>query len=64
MLCLCSFSLIAQTTLKGKVTDGKEPVIGANISIKGTTEGTITDIDGNYSLTVPDGKTISFSYIG
>lgn len=50
-LCLCSFTLLAQTTLKGKVTDGKEPVIGANVTIKGTTEGTVTDIDGNFELT-------------
>lgn len=47
---LCSFTLIAQTTVKGKVTDGKEPVIGANITVKGTTEGTVTDIDGNFEL--------------
>ena len=51
MLLLCSFTILAQTTLKGKVTDGKEPVIGANITIKGTTEGTVTDIDGNFELT-------------
>ncbi|MBP6303991.1 MAG: carboxypeptidase-like regulatory domain-containing protein [Bacteroidia bacterium] len=50
-LCLCSFTLLAQTTLKGKVTDGKEAVIGANVTIKGTTEGTVTDIDGNFELT-------------
>jgi outer membrane receptor protein involved in Fe transport len=49
--CLCSFSLMAQTTVKGKVTDGKEAVIGANITIKGTTEGTITDVDGKFELT-------------
>jgi outer membrane receptor protein involved in Fe transport len=66
MLCLCSFSLIAQTTLKGKVTDGKEPVIGANISIKGTTEGTITDIDGKFQLTtsLPTPLTLVVSMVG
>ncbi|MBK9328414.1 MAG: carboxypeptidase-like regulatory domain-containing protein [Sphingobacteriales bacterium] len=51
VLCLGSFTLLAQTTVKGKVTDGKEPVIGANVSVKGTTEGTVTDIDGNFELT-------------
>ncbi len=51
LLCLCSFSLMAQTTVKGTVTDGKEPVIGANITVKGTTEGTVTDIDGKFDLT-------------
>ena len=50
-MCLCSFTMLAQTTVKGKVTDGKEPVIGANVTVKGTTEGTITDIDGKFELT-------------
>jgi outer membrane receptor protein involved in Fe transport len=50
-LCFCSFTMMAQTTMKGKVTDGKEPVIGANVTVKGTTEGTVTDIDGNFELT-------------
>ncbi|MEN9448180.1 MAG: hypothetical protein RJA25_1470 [Bacteroidota bacterium] len=50
-VCLCSFTVMAQTTIKGKVTDGNEPIIGANISIKGTTEGTITDINGAFQLT-------------
>ncbi len=49
--CLCSFTIFAQTTVKGKVTDGSEPVIGANVTIKGTTEGTITDIDGKFEIT-------------
>lgn len=50
-LFLCSFTMMAQTTVKGTVTDGKEPVIGANITVKGTTEGTVTDIDGKFELT-------------
>lgn len=41
-----------------------EPIIGANISIKGTTIGTVTDIDGNFSLEVPASATITISYIG
>ncbi len=49
--CLCSFTLVAQTTVKGKVTDGKEPIIGANITVKGTTEGAVTDIDGKFEIT-------------
>jgi hypothetical protein len=48
---LCSFTTFAQTTVKGTVTDGKEPVIGANVTIKGTTEGTVTDIDGKFEIT-------------
>lgn len=42
-----------------------EPIIGANVVVKGTTNGMITDIDGNYSLSdVPADATVSFSYIG
>ena len=40
------------------------PVIGANIMIKGTTNGTITDIDGNYALDVPVSAILQISYIG
>ena len=66
MFFLCSFTLIAQTTIKGKVTDGKEPVIGANVSIKGTTEGTVTDIDGKFQLTTsqPTPLTLVVSMVG
>lgn len=41
-----------------------EPIIGANVSVKGTSMGTITDINGNYELDIPNGSTISISYIG
>ena len=50
VLCISSFTLLAQTKIKGKVTDGKEPIIGANITIKGTTEGTVSDLDGKFEL--------------
>lgn len=46
------------------VDDNGEPVIGANVSIKGTTTGTITDIDGNFSLDAMSGATLLISYIG
>lgn len=53
-------------TVIGRVTDKKgEPLIGVNVSVKGTTTGMITDIDGKYSLTVKDANSIIiFSYIG
>ena len=52
-------------TVTGKVVDRNgEPVIGATVSIKGTINGTITDIDGNYSITVQKGQTLEFSFIG
>lgn len=53
LICVIAFSGFvahAQTVIKGKVTDGKEPIIGANITIKGTTEGTISDVDGKFQL--------------
>lgn len=51
--------------LRGVVTDSKgEPIIGANISVVGTTIGAVTDIDGNYTLSVPRGSILRFSYIG
>lgn len=51
--------------LRGTVTDEKgEPIIGANIFIPGTTIGTVTDIEGKYSLSVPKGSKLVFSYIG
>ena len=60
------FAVIAQITVKGKVSDKTgESIIGANILVKGTTHGTITDIDGNYSINVPSEKSVLvFSYIG
>jgi len=63
---LISFCVMAQKTVSGVVTleDTGEPEPGVNVIVTGTSTGTITDIDGNYSLTVPEGKTISFSYIG
>jgi TonB-linked SusC/RagA family outer membrane protein len=59
-------STYAQRTVSGKVTDGKtgDPLIGANILVKGTSNGTITDLDGMYSLSVAEGSTLVFSYTG
>lgn len=52
-------------TVTGIVTDPTgEPVIGANVVVKGTTLGTITDFDGKFSLEVPEGAVLSISYIG
>ena len=62
-----SVSLDAQRTISGVITDAEtsEPLIGANIIVKDTLIGTITDFDGNYSLTVPEGfNTIRISYTG
>ena len=53
-------------TINGIITDEKgEAIIGANVSVKGTTNGTITDVDGNFSLAnISDNDIIVISYIG
>mgnify|MGYP002225069711 FL=1 len=61
-----SCNVFAQdVTIKGNVKDAKgEPIIGASILEKGTTNGTVTDFDGNFMLSAPKGSTIGISYIG
>lgn len=52
-------------TLKGTVTDAKgEPIIGANIKVEGTNFGTITNMDGQFTLNVPENAILQISYIG
>ena len=50
--------------ITGKVTDGKDAIIGATVKQKGTNNATITDLDGNFTLSVPQGCTLEVSYIG
>lgn len=53
------------STLKGTIVDENDlPIIGANVLVKGTTNGTITDVDGNFSLDVENGNILHISYIG
>ena len=61
-----SFQLtMAQITITGNVVDDQGvPLPGATILEVGTSNGTATDFDGNYSITVEDGATISASYVG
>jgi TonB-linked SusC/RagA family outer membrane protein len=61
-----AWTLSAQTTIKGVVTDESgEPLIGAGVVVEGTTIGTVTGIDGDYELTVPaDAVNLVFSFIG
>ena len=53
-------------TVSGRIVDGDtgEALIGASVTIKGTSTGTVTDIDGNYSLSVSDGDVLVISYVG
>lgn len=60
-----SSSSVAKVTTTGQVVDVKgEPLIGVSILEVGTTNGTITDIDGNFTLSVNEGATLEISYIG
>lgn len=65
MLLLCSF-MFAQKTVTGTITDPNNiPVPGVNVFVKGTSNGTTTDFDGNYSITVKDNEAIlQISYLG
>lgn len=65
-LLLCVNMYAQGLIVKGHITDSNgEPVIGANIVVKGTTIGTITDFDGNFSLEVPDKNSVlRIGYIG
>jgi len=64
-LSVCSMSF-AQKSISGTITDPDgEPLIGASVVAKGTTTGTITDIDGNFALSVPENtSTVVVSYTG
>lgn len=69
MICsLLSFSMMAQTiSVRGIVTEALtgDPIIGANVLVKGTTNGTITGLDGDFQLSnVPSNGTLVFSYLG
>lgn len=66
-LLLLAFSSFGQKSITGIVKDAEsgEPIIGANVMLEDKTTGTITDIDGSYTLQVPEGSNlITFSYIG
>ena len=55
----------AQNTVVGRVVDANNtPLIGVNVVVKGTTTGTTTGIDGNYSIKVAENQTLVFSYLG
>ncbi len=61
------FSAFSQTQLRGKVVDKntKEPLPGVSIVVKGTTTGTVTDADGNYSMAnVNENSVLQFSFVG
>ncbi|WP_455666555.1 SusC/RagA family TonB-linked outer membrane protein [Phocaeicola sp.] len=65
MIAISTQSAFAQNKVKGTVSDENgEPLIGVNILIKGTTNGTITDINGTYEINASSDATLLFTYIG
>lgn len=63
----CAIPAMAQntTTIKGTVVDENgEPVIGASVRVPGTRQATVTDLDGNYSISAPKGTTLTVTYVG
>lgn len=68
LLCLFSYSFsFAQTiTVKGKIFDAQtnETLIGVSVNVKNTTIGTQSDVNGNYSISVPSNGTLVFTYLG
>ena len=62
---LCSTVMLAQNKVSGTVVDASgEPLIGVSVLEDGTTNGGITDFDGNFTLTVKSGAKLTFSYVG
>ena len=65
LLCAFPFSILAQNKITGKITDtDHNPLPGVNIVIKGTTEGTISDMDGNYSINASENDSLLYSMVG
>ncbi|RZK25220.1 MAG: TonB-dependent receptor, partial [Flavobacterium sp.] len=63
-LLLINVAYAQNVTVKGKVTDGKLPIPGVGVTVKGTTNATVTNPDGDYSLSVPANSILVFSSIG
>lgn len=66
MLLALSMSAAAQKTVSGKVTSSEDGtgLVGVSVVVKGTANGTVTDVEGEYSLSVPDNATLTFTYVG
>ena len=66
LLLLCVAGVYAQDVLRGMVVSAndQEPIIGASVVEKGSTNGTITDMDGRFQLSVKKGTKLVISYIG
>lgn len=64
LLCMIPLGINAQA-VKGTVSDeAGEPIIGATVKVQGTRNATITDFDGNFSISAAQGATLDISYVG
>ena len=64
LVLLWSATVFAQNIVTGTVEDADGPLIGASVLVKGTTVGTITDFDGNFTIEANEGDELEFSYMG
>lgn len=66
VLSVFSAAAFAQTTVKGQLVDAEtgEPLVGAAVMVEGTSQGTVTDIDGYFKQDVAQGGTLVFKYVG
>ncbi|RZJ61527.1 MAG: SusC/RagA family TonB-linked outer membrane protein, partial [Hymenobacter sp.] len=66
LLLLCQGYAYAQASkVSGRITSAtNEPLIGVSVLVSGTTQGTVSDVDGNYAVNVPGDATLVFSYVG
>jgi len=65
MMCVTQFALSQETSVTGTVTDSNgDPLPGTNVVVSGTTTGTQTDFDGNYTISAANDAVLTFSYIG
>jgi TonB-dependent SusC/RagA subfamily outer membrane receptor len=65
LFCLAPAILFGQTKIGGTVTDGKkQPLPGVSVTIKGTTQGTVTDLNGRFLFTVQNGQVLTFKFLG
>jgi TonB-linked SusC/RagA family outer membrane protein len=65
LLCLFPFGALAQSTVKGTVVDGAgEPVIGASVKLVGAKGGSVTDVNGQFTITAASNAQLEISYVG
>ena len=66
VLSVFSAAAFAQTTVRGQLVDSEtgEPIVGAAVMVEGTTQGSVTDIDGYFKQSVASNATLLFKYVG